>query len=172
MHHTPNTTSSNTCGSTHSSTQCGSHRPISSLLRGSFAVTLLTALTVTGCSAPEETRDAIANGEDGQVGVVKLRSMLLVSADEGEPGRLLGTLENESSAPVEVMISDPDDQVVVTVPADGQYPLDTNKEIFATVEEPPGALTEITLSTPSESTTLDVPVLDGTLDQYKPYLPD
>ena len=148
------------------------HRPNPRLRRSSFVLTLLAALAVTGCSAPEETRDAIANGEDGQVGVVKVRSMLLVSADEGEPGRLLGTLVNESSAPVEVMITDPDNQIVVTVPADGQYPLDTNEEILATVEEPPGALTEITLATPSESTTLDVPVLDGTLDPYEPYLPD
>ena len=148
------------------------HRPTPSLMRNSMLLTLLTALTVTGCSAPEETRDAIANGEDGQVGVVKLRSMLLVSAEEGEPGRLLGTLDNESSAPVDVVISDLNDEVTVTVPADGQYPLDTNEQIFATVEEPPGALTEISLATADESTTLNVPVLDGTLDPYKPYLPD
>lgn len=142
-----------------------------SLVRRSSALTVIAALAMTGCSAPEETRDAIATGEDGQVGVVELRSMLVVSAAEGEPGRLLGTLDNESSAAVEVMISDADDQVAVTVPANGQYPLDTNEEILGTVEEPPGALTEITLTTPSESTTLDVPVLDGTLDQYEPYLP-
>ncbi|WP_235498717.1 hypothetical protein [Arthrobacter sp. Leaf234] len=142
------------------------------LMRGSFTLALLTALTVTGCSGPEESMDAIANGEDGQVGVVELRSMLLVSAEEGEPGRLLGTLVNDTSAPVEVMISDPDDQIAVTVPADGQYPLDTNEQIFSSVEEPPGALTEISLSTPAESTTLNIPVLDGTLDPYKPYLPE
>jgi len=143
-----------------------------SLARRSSVLTLIAALAMTACSAPEESRDAIANGEDGQVGVVKLRSMLIVSAEEGEPGRLLGTLDNESSAPVEVMISDSDDQVTVTVPANDQYPLDTNEEILSTVEEPPGALTQITLATPSETTTLDVPVLDGTLDQYEPYLPD
>ncbi|PPB48733.1 hypothetical protein C4K88_13540 [Arthrobacter pityocampae] len=127
---------------------------------------------MTGCSAPEETRDAIANGEDGQVGVVKLRSMLVVSAEEGEAGRLLGTLDNESSAAVEVVIGDSDDQVAVTAPANGQYPLDTSEEILSTVEEPPGALTQLTLATPSESATLDVPMLDGTLDQYEAYLPD
>ncbi|WP_146067463.1 DUF1573 domain-containing protein [Arthrobacter sp. SX1312] len=143
-----------------------------SLARGSAALTVIAVLAVTGCSTPEETRDAIATGEDGQVGVVKLRSMLVVSAEEGMPGRLLGTLDNESSAAIEVTVSDADDQVEVTVPANGQYPLDTNEEILSTVEEPPGALTEITLTTPSDSVTLDVPVLDGTLDQYEPYLPD
>ncbi|WP_434994721.1 hypothetical protein [Arthrobacter sp. Ld5] len=146
-------------------------RPTRSPLRRSIVLTLLTALAVTGCSAPEETRDAITTGEDGQVGVVELRSMLLVSADEGEPGRLLGTLVNESSAPVEVTISDPDDQIVVTVPADGRYPLDTNEQILAGVEEPPGALTELSLAAPTETTTLDVPVLDGTLEPYEPYEP-
>jgi len=165
----------------HSTTYRNAHSSGSSLLRRSLALTFLACLTVTGCGAPEETRDAIANGEDGQVGVVKLRSMLLVSADQGEPGRLLGTLVNESSAPVEVMISDPDDQVVVAVPADGQYPLDTNERILTTVEEPSGALTEITVATPNESTTLKVPVLDGkicsrtyygNLEPYRPYLPE
>ncbi|MHA7240430.1 hypothetical protein [Arthrobacter sp. TMS1-12-1] len=142
------------------------------LIRRSAALTLIATLAMTGCSGPEESMDAIANGEDGQVGVVKLRSMLIVSADEGEPGRLLGTLDNESSAAVEVVISDSDDQVAVTVPPDGQYPLDTNEQLLGTVGEPPGSLTQITLATPSESTTLDVPVLDGTLDQFEPYLPD
>ncbi|WP_247827400.1 hypothetical protein [Arthrobacter antioxidans] len=143
-----------------------------SLARRSAALTVMAAVAMTGCSAPEESMDAIATGEDGQVGGVELRSMLIVSAEEGGPGRLLGTLDNGSSAAVEVMISDSDDQVAVTVPANGQYPLDTNEEILSTVEAPPGALTEITLATPSETATLDVPVLDGTLDQYEPYLPD
>jgi hypothetical protein len=148
------------------------HRPHNKLTRSSSVLALLAALTVTGCSAPEETMNAIANGEDGQVGDIELRSMLLVSADEGEPGRLLGTLVNQSSTDVDVTIRDADDQVVVTVPADGQYPLDTNEQILATVEEPPGALTAISLDTPSGSTALEIPVLDGTLDQYEPYLPD
>lgn len=148
------------------------HRHRRSSARSSSAFALIAALSITGCSAPEETRDAIATGEDGQVGAVKLRSMLVVSAEEGSAGRLLGTLDNESSAAVEVVIGDPDDRVTVTVPADGQYPLDTNEEILSTVEDPPGALTQLTLATPSESTTLDVPVLDGTLDQYEAYLPD
>jgi hypothetical protein len=142
------------------------------LTRASPALALLTALTLTGCSAPEESMNAIANGEDGQVGDIELRSMLLVSAAEGEPGRLLGTLVNPSSSDVDVTISDTDDQVTVTVPADSQYPLDTNEQIFSTVEEPPGALTEISLASSSESTALQIPVLDGTLDQYEPYLPD
>ncbi|WP_394248930.1 hypothetical protein [Arthrobacter pityocampae] len=147
------------------------HRRRPHLARSSSALALIAALSMTGCSAPEETRDAIANGEDGQVGVVKLRSMLVVSTEGGEAGRLLGTLDNESSAAVEVVIGDSDDRVTVTVPANGQYPLDTNEEILSTVEEPPGALTQLTLATPSESATLDVPVLDGTLDQYEAYLP-
>lgn len=148
------------------------HRHHHRLKKALPALVMCSMLAVAGCGAAEEDLDAIANGEDGQVGVVQLRSMLLVAAGEGEPGRLLGTLVNESSAPVEVMISDPDDQVTVTVPADGQYPLDTNEQILDSVEDRPGALTAISLATPAGSTELKVPVLDGTLDPYKPYLPD
>lgn len=149
------------------------HRRDRNLRKAVPALMMCAMLSLAGCGGTEEEDlDAIANGEDGQVGVVQLRSMLLVAAGEGQPGRLLGTLVNESSAPVEVTISDPDDQVTVTVPADGQYPLDTNEQILDTVQDRPGALTALSLTTPADSTELKVPVMDGTLDPYKPYLPD
>lgn len=134
---------------------------------------VLTVVALTSCSSPaEEDRDAIAVGEDGSAGSVQLRSMLLVASAEGEPGRLLGTLDNESDEALEVTLSDADDEVSVTVPANGQYPFDTNEAIFTTTGDAPGANTPITASVDSEETELVIPVLDGTLEQYRPYLPD
>lgn len=134
---------------------------------------LFLVLVGTGCSGPaEEDRDAIAVGEDGSVGSVKLLSVLLVSAEEGGPARLLGTLENETNQPLEVAFSDDDDNVVVTVAADGQYPFDTNEAIFETAGDAPGANTTITVEADGETTELVVPVVDGTLEQYRPYLPE
>ncbi|MHA7144952.1 hypothetical protein ACX80U_09575 [Arthrobacter sp. TmT3-37] len=116
--------------------------------------------------------DAIAVGEDGSVGQVKLLSVLLVSEDEGEPARLLGTLDNETDEPLEVTLSDEDDSVTVTVAANDQYPFDTNEAVFDTAGDAPGANTTITVEADGETTELTIPVLDGTLERYQPYLPE
>lgn len=137
------------------------------------AVTVLGSLSLTGCyEAAEEDWDAIAVGEDSVVGSIELRSFLLVASEEGQPGRLLGTLNNESDQPVEVVISDDDDETIITVPAESQFPLDTNEVIFETVGDAPGALTSITAATAEETVDLQIPVRDGTLERYEPYLPD
>lgn len=106
------------------------------------------------------------------VGTVELRSILIVGSEEGAPGRLLGTLDNEADEPVEVTISDADDEVTVTVPANDQYPLDTNEVVFDTVDETPGGLTTILFTTDDDAADLESPVRDGTLEQYAPYLPE
>lgn len=134
---------------------------------------LVTSTALSGCyGAAEEDWDGIAVGEDGVVGTVELRSILIVGSEEGAPGRLLGTLENEADEPVEVTISDTDDEVTVTVPANDQYPLDTNEVIFDTVDETPGGLTTILFTTEDDAADLESPVRDGTLEQYAPYLPE
>lgn len=138
-----------------------------------LAPLLFLALVGTGCSGPaEEDRDAIAVGEDGSVGSVELLSVLLVSTDEGDRARLLGTLDNKTDEPLEVTISDDDDRVVVTVPANEQYPFDSNETIFETAGDAPGANTTVTVEADGETMELVVPVVDGTLEQYQPYLPE
>jgi hypothetical protein len=140
--------------------------------RGTLASLMIAMTALSSCSAPvEDDRDAIAVGEDGSVGSVKLRSFLLVASGESEPGRLLGTLDNESDQQLDVTISDSDDEVVVTVPANGEYPLDTNEVIFSTVGDAPGANTIITATVGGDTSDLTIPVLDGTLERYRPYLP-
>ncbi|WP_434995211.1 hypothetical protein [Arthrobacter sp. Ld5] len=137
------------------------------------SITILSVLGLTGCSSSaEEDWDAIASGEDGVVGSVELRSVLLVASEEGQPGRLLGTFNNESGETIDVTISDDDEEATITVPAEGQFPLDTNEVIFDTVGDAPGALTTVTAATADETTDLQIPVMDGTLERYEPYLPD
>ncbi|WP_146070787.1 hypothetical protein [Arthrobacter sp. B1805] len=103
---------------------------------------------------------------------MELLSVLLVSAGEGEPARLLGTLMNETDQPLEITLSDKDDNVIVTVAGNGQYPFDTNEAIFETAGDAPGANTTITVEADGETTDLVVPVVDGTLERYRPYLPE
>lgn len=141
---------------------------------GSFVVTaLVTCALVTACSSPESVdQDVSAVGENGSVGNIDLLSIVLVASAEGEPGRLLGTLENESTQSVEVIISDEDDSAVITVPAGDEYRFSDNEILFDTVADAPGATTTITAATAAGSTELLVPIHDGTLERFRPYLPN
>lgn len=129
-------------------------------------------LSLAGCyeTGPEGSA-ATAVGVDADVGPMQVRSLLIVSSDEGKPGRLLGMLFNTSDKPTEVTIADEDDRVTITVDGGGEYGFDTNPAVLSTVSEIPGSRVPITVTVASESEELLAPVLDGTLDPYRPYLP-
>ena len=136
----------------------------------------LSLLALTGCygqgaNPPPGEREAITNGVDVDLGDADVRSLLIVSGDQPGPGRLLGTLSATGDEPVEVTIADDDDTVSVTVEPGSDYGFDTNPARFETVSEPPGARIPVTVTVGSESTEVTIPVMDGTLDFYEPYLP-
>lgn len=134
---------------------------------------LLALVLLTGCGpSAQEDRNSTVMGDDKSLGALNLRSVLLVTSEEGEPARILGTLVNDSKTPVEVTISDSDEKIALTVPAQGDYPMDTNTTLLDTAEDAPGARTTLTALTAEGSVELLVPVVDGTLDPYQPYLPD
>ncbi|WP_146031889.1 hypothetical protein [Arthrobacter sp. AFG7.2] len=134
--------------------------------------TALSILFLAACSgAPDEDMYAIANGVDAEVGGIEVRSLLIVSAAESEPGRLLGTLFNRSQEAVEVSLSDADDKVAVVVEGNTNHGFDTNPAILDSVGDIPGSRVTVTISAGAETEELQVPVLDGTLEAYRPYLP-
>ncbi len=140
---------------------------------GTTASSLLLLSALTSCSSSDDDRTgAIAVGENGSVGSVNLLSVLLVTEAEGEPARLLGTLENETDQSVEVTITDDDDEVVIALEPDEQFSLLHNETILDTADGAPGSNTTITAATSDDTTDLLVPVLDGTLDQYRQYVPE
>lgn len=135
--------------------------------------------TMAGCAAiagdeplPPEELEAIALGANAEVSDVAARSIVLVAADRGEPGRLLGTLFNRGDAPVEVELSDDDDTVVVEVPANDLVALEEQEFLMQSVEQIPGSYVEIRLAVDGEEAVLQVPVRDGSLEAYAPYLPE
>jgi hypothetical protein len=138
----------------------------------SMAVVLVMVLTLSACyEADTEETAAVANGVDANVGPVQVRSLLIVSSGESEPGRLLGTLSNTSDTPEQVTLADGNDEVAVTVPDGQDYGFDTRPAQFSTVAEIPGSRVPVTVSAGSESVELLVPVFDGTLEPYRPYVP-
>ncbi|WP_156642310.1 hypothetical protein [Arthrobacter sp. B6] len=129
-------------------------------------------LCLPGCSeAPEEDWYAIANGADTEVGKVEVRSLILVASAENEAGRLLGTLYNTSDEPLNVTLSDEDDNVTIRVEGQSNLGLDTHAHFFSSVSEIPGSRVPVTITVGPDSTQLDTPVLDGTLQAYRPYVP-
>lgn len=143
-----------------------------SKLLGSFAAGLLL-IGLSGCSTatPDEDWYAIASGVDADVGGVEVRSLLLVSEDANKPGRFLGTLFNTSTSPVDVVFSDADDSVTVRVASQEQLGFDTSPLLFSSVSEIPGSRVPVTVTVGSEHKELSTPVLDGTLQAYRPFLP-
>jgi hypothetical protein len=146
------------------------HRTITTAGAGSLMAA--TLLLLTGCATGEDNWNSTAVGDDKSVGEVDLRSVLLVTHAEGEAARILGTLENHGDRAVEVRIGDDDETTVLTVPAQGSVPLDTVETLLRTAGDAPGARTPLTAATDAGDVDLLVPVVDGTLDPYQPYLPD
>jgi hypothetical protein len=140
---------------------------------GSTGLLLLAALLLSGCATGGgDNWNSTALGDNESVGRVDLRSVLLVTSGEEEPARVLGTLENDGDQAVDITISDSDEDITLTIPAQGSIPLDTVETTLRTAGDAPGARTDLTATTSEGEASLLVPVVDGTLDPYRPYLPE
>jgi hypothetical protein len=85
--------------------------------------------------------------------------------DSWVPSRTTGT------NPVQVTIADDDEDIAITVPAQGSATLDALETLLQTAGDAPGARTSLTATTDAGEVDLLVAVVDGTLDPYQPYLP-
>lgn len=145
----------------------------------------LTALALTGCSAinPQETTSIVAAvpGVRGEIGPLRVEDLVIVSGggtgptlDPNSPGRLAGTVFNGSSSPASVSFStEASSPVQVTVPRNGELKLGSGGGIAVLKRTGgiPGGMTTVTISTGNSTVALKVPVVDGTLAQYRPLLP-
>lgn len=139
---------------------------------------VLALLGATGCSATSQQATTIqyaaSDGIVEQVGPVLLRNVLIITSDEGEPGTLLGTLFNESDSTVRVSIEGENETSEITIPAGEKYVFEDEVDDDGTLQgisEVPGSLVDLEFSVDSESATFGVPVLDGTLEEYREYVP-
>lgn len=139
---------------------------------------VLAVLGATGCSATSLQATTIQySASDGiveRVGPVLLRNVLIITSDEGEPGTLLGTLFNESDSTVQVTIDGENENSQITIPAGEKYVFEDEVDDEGTLQgisEIPGSLVDLEFTVNSESETFRVPVLDGTLEEYREYVP-
>ena len=157
---------------------------ISTLLRTSAArrsaalLLAASALTLTGCSAtnPVATNQeyAASDGVDARLGELEFGNLLVLTAEQDAPGTVLGSVTNRSDRSMTVQIGLAGDETSMRLSAGETLLLSPEDAAvdLAAVPAAPGALVELVLGSDTEGTTsLQAPVLDGTLTQYAPLVP-
>jgi len=147
------------------------------LAAGSLALALAT---MTGCGYinPQQTSHqyAASDGIRADLGPLQLRNMLIVSGGADKPGRLLGAVYNSSSQDVKLTVNGAEgSQTQVPVKANSYTLLNdsTDEAILSTSGGIAGSLVDVKITEDGTnvSKTVRVPVLDGSLAEYKEYLP-
>ncbi|WP_077489289.1 hypothetical protein [Sinomonas mesophila] len=155
--------------------------------RVALSVTLGAALlSATGCGYINDQQTtrmySASDGAREDLGPLQLRNVLIVSSGiEGAspeltpdaPGRLIGTVFNTSDKPVSLTFSDGGSTVRLDVPADGELRLEEESTPVELSQSGaiPGGLSPITFTANGQTKEIGVPVLDGTLPEYRDYLP-
>lgn len=137
-------------------------------------------LSVTGCGYinPQQTSEqyAASDGTRTDVGPLQLRNMMVISEGEDKPGRVVGAVYNSSSNDVKLIIKGAGGSQTQVPVKKNSYTLlndSTEEAILSTTGAKPGSVVEVTVSEDgtSQSATFKMPVLDGSISDYKPYLP-
>ncbi len=139
------------------------------------------ALAFTGCSAiNQQSTTMVYSASDGvrlDMGQLELRNVLIISEAAGDPGRVVGTFYNQADADVTLTVSGAaGSQTEITIAPGVPLVLgaDSDAAILSTMAEQPGAYETLELrqsGAGSDTATVKVPVLDGTLAEYKNLVP-
>lgn len=143
---------------------------------------LVLAAGLAGCSVtnPMTTQNNYdaSDGVSVELGDLTLRNLLVLTSAEGAPGTVLGALTNDGSDAARVSIAVAGEQAGRPVPVDGRATVVVGPESEATVDvdavpAAPGDFLELEISSDLGGTsTVQVPVLDGTLPEYADLVPD
>ncbi|MGP0224943.1 MULTISPECIES: hypothetical protein [unclassified Paenarthrobacter] len=135
-------------------------------------------LSVTGCgfvNAQQTNHQySASDGIKADLGQLQLRNILIVASGENEPGRVIGAVFNNGSSDATLTINGANGaQTEIPVKANSETYLNTGADaaILSTAGTIPGGLTPVTIRSGSDSATVNVPVVDGTLPEYQEYLP-
>ncbi|MEC5200520.1 hypothetical protein RCH21_002766 [Arthrobacter sp. PL16] len=139
---------------------------------------VLMMLGVSGCSFTAEqftaTPYAPSDGIVKDVGPVLLRNILVVGRDDETAGRLIGTVFNTSDEPVDLSIRAGGASTSVTIEGQGEFRFEDETADDSTLEglqDVPGSLIDVDFEVEGEDATFQVPVLDGTLEEYREFVP-
>ena len=133
----------------------------------------IVGVTLTSCSSGyADPKGAELAGTDGQVNQIEMADLRLTTFAEGEPAQFLGIITNQSSGPLEMTFTDDDDQTSVTVPANSTLELGEAPTVFETADVRPGTNMPVMMTVASDEEAVELPVVDGTIDQYGDIVPN
>ena len=147
------------------------------LTRGrALTVAIVLAAGTAGCSAasPYQTSEtqSIADGVAVDLDGVKVSNLALVSGEKGGDATVTGAVENTGSKELTFTVSAAGSKVSTKVPARTVVSLSEDKKLtLKSIKDTPGDMTSIEVSSGSDSSPVDVPLLlpNG---YYKDYAPD
>ncbi|MFW0155889.1 hypothetical protein ACN08X_07610 [Rothia sp. P6271] len=154
---------------------------VSSTLKRAAACTTiaLAALTTTGCgyiyTQPTTFQYSPSDGVSANVGDIAVRNIMVIAESADADGRVLGTILNNGKEDATVTINFPAGAENITVPAGKEIRLED--ESHKLIIDPAGAnpglmLLDVKVSSNGHSEPVNIPVLDGTLPEYKPFVPN
>lgn len=139
---------------------------------------LVMMLGVSGCNlvAEQSTTNPYApsDGIVKDVGPLEMRNVLIVGRDDETSGRLIGTVLNTSDEPVDLTIRAAGAGTDITIEGQDHFRFEDEASDDATLEgvdDIPGSLVDVTFEVEGETAVFQVPVLDGTLEEYREYVP-
>ncbi|MGN6427260.1 MAG: hypothetical protein ACTHMF_10620 [Leifsonia sp.] len=151
-------------------------RRATAALMGAAVLALLT-----GCDlfAPQDTKDIqeTSDGVSGAVGQVFVGNAVLLTLQSGTPTNLVASLVNNGDTTENVDISTSAGKESVTLKPSEVVQIGSSDSgggqtvQFEDLGAKPGSLADVTFDTGTETLTLQVPVLDGALEQYKDLAP-
>lgn len=143
------------------------------------AVGLATAalLGATGCSAINPQATTIdyhpSDGIVETVGDAEVLNLLLVSGERDAEGRYIGSVANSSEEPIEVSLTVNGTTTRVSVPGGEALSLESseNEHVIPSTGTFPGGMAQGTIEVDGQSQDVQIPVLDGTLPEYREFVP-
>ncbi|GAA4770642.1 hypothetical protein [Citricoccus nitrophenolicus] len=141
---------------------------------GLAAVALLGA---TGCSAINQQATTLqyapSDGIVADVGGAELRNVALITSAPEAESRYIGTLSSATGEPLEVSITVDGTQTRFSVPGEESLILEdpANEQVIPSSGGRPGTIVDATVEVNGESDTVGITILDGTLPEYREFVP-
>jgi hypothetical protein len=141
------------------------------------AALAMLSLGVTSCGAINEQATtfqyAASDGIVLSVGDLDVRNLMLVTKSATDKARLIGSLVNDTDAAQSLDVTLSTGSVSINVPAKSVVNLEKseNAKTLPSAGVLPGAHAEATLAVGSGSEDIGIPVVDGTLEEYREFVP-
>ncbi|MFJ2619632.1 hypothetical protein [Glutamicibacter sp. NPDC087344] len=146
-------------------------------IAASLAVAAL-AFGVTSCGAINEqstaTDYAASDGINVDVADAEVRNLMFVTNAEATEARLIGTVVNSSDSDLNLQIKAANaTPVTVSVPAEGEIKLedDANETVISNLNVAAGRHADTQFTASGTTVDFSVPVVDGTLAEYRDFVP-